>query len=63
MRGFVISRTTVSQVSDPARLHDAALAAGEPGGRISEILSLSASPGAHARLEAGTATGRLLRRP
>jgi NADPH:quinone reductase-like Zn-dependent oxidoreductase len=58
--GFVISRATVSELADAARLLDTMLATGQLSARIAEVLPLNATAEVHAWLEAGTATGRLL---
>jgi len=63
LRGFVISRATVSQLADASRLINTMLVAGELSARITEVLPLDATPDVHARLEEGTVTGRLLLRP
>ena len=63
LHGFVISRASASQLADAARLINTMLVANELDVRISEILPLSATQEVHARLEAGTVTGRLLLRP
>jgi len=63
LRGFVISRATVSQLADAARLVNHMLAAGELDARVTETLPLSATAEVHARLEAGQVRGRVLVRP
>lgn len=63
LHGFVISRATVSQLADAARLINDMLVAGQLSARIAEVLPLQATGQVHARLEAGAVTGRLLVRP
>jgi NADPH:quinone reductase-like Zn-dependent oxidoreductase len=63
LRGFVISRATVSQLADASRLINTMLVAGELSARVTEVLPLDDTVEVHARLEAGAVTGRLLLRP
>ena len=60
LHGFVISRATVAELADAARLIEAMLATGQLSARIAAVLPLEAAAEVHARLEAGTVTGRLL---
>ncbi|MGC8472182.1 MAG: NADPH:quinone reductase [Acidimicrobiales bacterium] len=63
LRGFVISRATAAQLADAARLVGTMVADGGLVARISEVLALDATAEVHARLEAGTVSGRVLLRP
>ena len=63
LRGFVISRATVSQLADASRLINTMLVAGELNARVTEVLPLDATAEVHARLEAEAVTDRPLLRP
>jgi NADPH:quinone reductase-like Zn-dependent oxidoreductase len=63
LRGFVISRATVSQLAAASRLINTMLVAGELSARVTEVLPLAATAEVHARLEAEAVTDRLLLLP
>ena len=56
-------RASAAQLVDAARLVNDMLSAGEPSARVTEILPHSATPEAHACLEAEQVRGRVLLRP
>jgi NADPH:quinone reductase-like Zn-dependent oxidoreductase len=61
--GFVISRATAGQLARAAALINKLTVAGLLTPRIDGELPLSAAAQAHARMEAGDVSGRLLLRP
>lgn len=63
LHGFVLSRASVAGLAGASRLVNAMLPAGELRPRISDVLPLAATPDVHARLDAGTVSGRILLRP
>lgn len=63
LHGFLISRAAVEDLAAAATLINTMLSAGELSARIAEVLPLTATAQAHARLEAGKVDGRLLLRP
>ncbi len=63
LHGYVISRAAVDDLAAAATLINAMLSEGELSARIAEVLPLTATAQAHARLEAGKVRGRLLLRP
>ena len=62
LRGFVISRATVTELADAAQLINLLLASGQLTVRIADQLPLDRAADAHRRLEEGKVSGRLVLR-
>jgi NADPH:quinone reductase-like Zn-dependent oxidoreductase len=63
LRGFVISRATITELADAAQLINRLLADGQLTARIADQLPLAQAAEAHRRLEAGEVSGRLVLQP
>jgi NADPH:quinone reductase-like Zn-dependent oxidoreductase len=63
LRGFVISRATITELADAAQLINRLLANGRLTARIADQMPLAQAADAHRRLEAGKVSGRLLLQP
>jgi NADPH:quinone reductase-like Zn-dependent oxidoreductase len=62
LRGFVISRATVTELADAAQLINLLLDSGQLIARIADQLPLARAADAHRRVEAGEVSGRLVLR-